>query len=137
MALAACLLALSGAPAMAACGGAGLPAAPATLQRSELFFGMSLPGGRLVSPRAWARFEREILGPKLCGYTAIDARGGWLGGGGRLIHEPAKLVVVIHLPGNLAEIEAVADEWLRRFGQEAVLRATQPIDGGLIGARTK
>lgn len=133
MALAAWLAALPALPAMADCAGAGLPAAPASLQRTELFLGLSLERGKTVGPRAWARFEREVLGPRLCGYTVIDAHGVWIEGRGRLIREPAKLVIVIHRPDALPAIETVARAWRERFGQEAVLRATQPVTGGLIG----
>lgn len=123
-----------GAAAADRCAGAALPDAPAALLRTELFLGMGLSGGRVVGPKAWARFEREVLAPQLCGYTVLDIRGGWLGRDGRVLREPAKLVVLVHRGGPEADaaIATVAAAWRTRFGQEAVLRASQPIEGGLL-----
>lgn len=97
--------------------------------RTELFFGMSRPGGVAVAPAEWQRFLDDEITPRFPdGLTVLDAAGQWRGASGRVTSEPAKVLILFHPPdsGAGARIEAIRERWLKLFGQESVLRATSP-----------
>lgn len=94
------------------------------LVRDTLYFGLSIPGGGEVSEADWRHFESDHLTrafPK--GFTVLDARGAWRGTNGETIHEPARVVIVIH--DDDAASQSAVDEIVRdyrvAFHQEAVL----------------
>lgn len=94
-------------------------------QRHTLYFGRSRPDGGSVSDADWDAFEREVVTPAFpAGYSVFDGRGAWRGNDGATVHEPNRILVVLH-PFDAASETAVtriADEYRRRFAQEAVLR---------------
>ena len=104
----------------------------------RLFFGRAIPGGGAVSDTEWRAFLEEVVTPAFPGgLTVWRADGQWLDEQGRIVREPVMVVEVIHETGPAAEaaIVRVADEYRRRFHQEAVLRVTEDarlrlFDGG-------
>ena len=122
---------------LAGCAGApdaAAPACPAGLQaaqRAELFFGRGLRGGGEVSDAQVDAFLAEVLTPAFPdGLTVMPARGQWRHADGRISRERS-LVVIVILPGaGIAEAQAraapVAQAWVRRFGQDSVLRSIGP-----------
>lgn len=101
---------------------------PADLMVSDrLFFGRDIPGGGTVSDADWASFLEEIVTPRFPhGLTVWRADGQWLDAGGRTVREPVLVVEVLHPPGEEHDraVAEIADEYRRRFRQEAVLRVT-------------
>ena len=94
----------------------------------RLFFGWAIPGGGAVSDTEWRAFLEEVVTPAFPGgLTVWRADGQWLDEQGRIVREPVMVVEVIHETGPAAEaaIVRVADEYRRRFHQEAVLRVTE------------
>ena len=93
----------------------------------RLFFGRDIPGGGTVSDADWASFLEEVVTPRFPdGLTVWRADGQWLDEEGRTIREPVLVVEVLH-PSRVEHDRAVAeiaDEYRRRFHQEAVLRVT-------------
>ena len=96
----------------------------------QLFFGRSIPGGGTVSDDEWAAFLREVVTPRFpSGLSVWRAEGQWLDERGTLEHEQAMVVELIHSASASMEaaIREIADEYKRRFRQEAVLRVTSPV----------
>ena len=114
-------LLLLAAPAAEAAAQATAP--PMVVER--LYFGRAKGGGGTVSERAWRGFVREVAVPRLPGLTAWKADGSWRDGGGAL-REPAFVMEVMHAEGDAAgaQLDTVAWEYMERFGQTSVLRAT-------------
>lgn len=96
----------------------------------RLYFGRDIPGGGgTVSDSAWSAFLREVVTPRFpTGLTVYRAEGQWREDDGRIVSEPSFVLEVIH-PSNPA-IEAalrdIAEDYKRRFRQEAVMRITSP-----------
>ena len=103
------------------------PAEPATTVADRLFLGREIPGGGTVSDAEWAAFVEAVVTPRFPeGFTVWRADGQWLDAQGLTIHEPVMVIEVIHPPGTEADaaIAEIANEYRRRFRQEAVLRVT-------------
>ncbi len=96
----------------------------------RLFFGRSIPGGGMVSDDDWAAFLRDVVTPRFPdGLSVWHADGQWLEASGTLAHEPTMVVEVVHPASEQvdAALQQIADEYKRRFRQEAVLRVTTPV----------
>lgn len=81
-----------------------------------LYFGTDIPAGGVVTDEQWAAFEREVIAPRFAGYTHSIANGVWKGDSER-VH----VVMFLQADANDADVRAIAAEYKRRFGQEAVL----------------
>jgi len=93
----------------------------------RLFFGRDIPAGGMVSDVDWAQFLATVITPKFPnGLTIFQANGQWLDPRGNLVREPVFVVEVFHEKSDAidASIAAIAAEYKKRFGQDAVLRAT-------------
>jgi Protein of unknown function (DUF3574) len=95
----------------------------------RLFFGTNIPSGGKVSDDDWKTFVREVITPKLKdGLTIFEANGQWLDPRGDLVREHVMVVEVAHAPSGTidADLRAIANEYKKRFKQDAVLRVTVP-----------
>ena len=100
-------------------------AAPFVADR--LFFGRNIPAGGTVSEAQWDAFVRDVVTPRFPkGLTVWQAQGQWLDPRGNIVHEAVYVVEILHDPtaADEAAIAAVAAEYKKRFGQDAVLRVT-------------
>jgi hypothetical protein len=117
----------------AACASPGTidPAPVGSAQVSErLFFGQSIPGGGTVAEQDWTAFLRDVITPRFPqGLTVWRGEGQWLEAAGVLAREPVIVVEIVHAPGADLEsaLEAIGQEYKRRFRQEAVLRVTATV----------
>ncbi|HEU4558145.1 MAG TPA: DUF3574 domain-containing protein [Longimicrobium sp.] len=96
----------------------------------RLFFGRNIPGGGTVSDSAFAAFVDEVVTPRFPdGLTIYRADGQWRGESGRVEREQSVVIEVVHPAGPAAdgELREIAEEYKRRFRQEAVLRVTVPV----------
>ncbi|HET9038069.1 MAG TPA: DUF3574 domain-containing protein [Myxococcaceae bacterium] len=103
-------------------------AAPATgWVRTELFLGRGLPdGGTLTTAEVDAFLAREA-GPRLQGWTLLEARGRWTGPDGGVVDEPTSVLLLLHPPGsNESALEEIRRAYVREFGQDSVLRVDTP-----------
>ena len=91
---------------------------------AEILFGRNI-GDRLgVSEAAFAQFTASEITPRFPdGLTIIDARGQYRDGGGRLIREPSKVVLITFRDDaqRLTDLVAIADAYKARFSQQSVL----------------
>lgn len=101
-------------------------AAPAVSVVDRLFCGLSIPGGGAVTEVEIETFLDEVVEPRFPeGFTVWRARGRWRGGS-----EDTMIVELIH-PKEArldAAVREIAEEYRRRFRQEAVLRVTLPAE---------
>jgi len=100
------------------------PHIEAAVVSDRLFCGLSIPGGGTVSQADVDRFVEEIVEPRFPeGFTIWRARGEWRGGS-----EEVVILEIVH-PAHLRldrSVQEIAQEYRRRFRQEAVLRVTMP-----------
>jgi Protein of unknown function (DUF3574) len=95
------------------------------LVRDVLYFGRNRPDGGSVSDVEWQAFLDEVVTPRFpAGLTVVEAVGQWRGQSGQVERERAEVLTLLHA-GDEPTRRAVADvaeEYKRRFHQEAVLR---------------
>jgi hypothetical protein len=119
MRIAAVVLALS----LSACASMPPRVEPAVLSE-RLFCGLSIPGGGKVSQEELDAFINEVVEPRFPqGFTMWRAQGRWRGGS-----EETMVLEFLHpLNEDLAKaVGEIADEYMRRFKQEAVMRVMMP-----------
>jgi hypothetical protein len=98
---------------------------------AELTFGLSIPGGGMVSEIDWQRFVDAEITPRFPdGLTITDAKGQWKDRSG-IVREPSKrlLVVVAGKSADAAKLEAIRAAYRARFHQESVLLVETPVCG--------
>ena len=120
------LLALAGGGCRSVAG-PPLPRAGEAMVADRLFFGRAIPAGGVVSDAELEKFVDEVVTPRFPeGLTIWQGRGQWRDSAGLVVREEMFAIEVFH-GGSATEEEAVsaiALEYKRRFGQEAVLRST-------------
>ena len=94
----------------------------------RLFCGRAIPGGGSVSDEEWSAFVHEMVTPRFPdGFTVWRAEGQWKGSDGT-VREPVMIIEILHPFDRRFDvmIEEIADEYRRRFRQDAVMRVTMP-----------
>src|SRR5438270_11145645 len=67
------------------------------MTRTELLFGMSRPDGGAVSDQEWQAFVDDTVTPRFpSGFTIIDAVGQYKESSGKIAHERAKILLLLH-----------------------------------------
>ena len=123
--------------ALAGCATTPIAQCPADLEPAvgdTLYFGMQRPGGGVVTDAEWERFLEDTVSVAFpLGFTTWDAQGAWRGREGVLVREGSHVLQVVHEGDavNDAAVGGVAEDYARRFGQEAVLRVRAPVCVGL------
>ena len=105
------------------------PDYPESVMADRLFCGRNIPGGGTVSDDEWNAFVREIVTPRFPeGLTVWRAEGQWQGKDGEIVREPVMIIEVLHPVGRKWDVllEEIADEYRRRFHQDAVMRVSMP-----------
>jgi len=96
--------------------------------RTEIYFGLTRKDAREVKPSEWSAFLEQVVTRLFpAGFTVIDAYGQWRDESGRIVHEPSKLVIVLHDWDSTSakKLEEIQSEYMKRFGQESVIRSNQ------------
>lgn len=89
----------------------------------RLFCGRSIPGGGEVTDGEVQQFLDEFVTPRFPGFTSWTAIGSWQG------EEERTLVLEFIHPygrGYDEKVREIAEEYRRRFRQQAVMRVTEP-----------
>lgn len=99
--------------------------------RTELFMGLSKPGGGIVSDAEWELFLDEIVTPAFPkGYTVLRADGRYRGNDNKTIAEESRVLIVLYPKKDKKEsrrkIEEIRAAYIKRFEQEAVIRMDLP-----------
>lgn len=93
--------------------------------RDVLYFGRNRPDGGKVADDEWQAFLDQVVTPRFPdGLTVATAHGQWRGASGHIEREASQVLTLLHAGDADARrrVAAIADEYRRRFGQEAVLR---------------
>ena len=106
----------------------GDPSACSERRQDRVLFGMNSPAGP-VSEAQWQAFLAEVVTPRFpAGLTVYQAKGQWRGDSGQIEQEDSRAIDLIH--DDTAEerkrVVELADEYKRRFKQEAVLIVSTP-----------
>jgi hypothetical protein len=95
--------------------------------RTELFLGRSLPDGGTLGATDIDGFLAREAGPRLRGWTVLEARGHWTAPDGGLVDEPTSVLVYLHASGSdEAALEEIRRAYVREHGQDSVLRVDTP-----------
>lgn len=93
--------------------------------RTELYFGMSRPDGKMVSDDDFEKFLADTVSPRFPdGFTVMNAQGHWREQTGLQRTEPSRILVIFR-PVNSETgraIEEIRSAYKTRFAQKAVLR---------------
>ena len=95
----------------------------------RLFCGRTIPGGGVVSDEEWSAFLSEVVTPRFPqGLTVWRADGQWREADGKIVKEPVMIIEILHPMAAEFDrsITEIAEEYRKRFRQEAVLRVTLP-----------
>ena len=109
------------------------PSSPTVMDR--LWFGKAIPSGGEVTDQQWREFIDEVVTPRFPdGLTLYRAQGQWRDPRGNLVREQVLVLEVVHRAGAAADsaIQAIADEYKRRFRQDAVLHVRGLVDIKLL-----
>ncbi len=90
----------------------------------RLYCGRLIPGGGEVTDADIDKFVEEVVAPRFPeGFTMWTATGNWEGK-----EEPTLVLEFVHPYGRRfdEEVREIADEYRRRFRQDAVMRVTVP-----------
>lgn len=95
--------------------------------RTELYMGMSIPGGLMVSDEAWEKFLAEVVTPLFPdGFTILGGRGQYREASGTIAKEPSHVLVFLYKKADRktagVKIEQIRTAYKKRFAQESVLR---------------
>src|SRR5215470_16736789 len=100
---------------------------PAGWVPTELFLGRDLPDGGTLGAADVDAFLAREAGPRLPGWTVLEARGHWTGPDGGLVDEPTSVLIYLHpLGSDEASLEEVRRAYVREYGQNSVLRVDTP-----------
>ncbi len=100
------------------------------LLKDELYFGLTKPGGEIVSESEWQEFVKAVITPRFReGLTVLDGSGQFLNSSGMLIRENSKIVILIYekSPEKNRAVNEIIETYKRTFQQESVLRATSEV----------
>lgn len=100
------------------------------MTQAELFFGRNVPARAPVSEEEWQRFLDEEVTPRFPdGFSVANVSGQYRNSARMIVRESSKELLIV-LPGSLADqakLNAIRDAYKRRFNQESVLLAEQPV----------
>jgi hypothetical protein len=97
------------------------------LARTELYFGLSRPGGA-VSPEEFQSFVDLEVTPRFPdGSTVVEGRGQFRGGSGVTEREDSRVLILLYAldRSSNARIEEIREAYKGMFDQESVLRADE------------
>lgn len=119
--------------------GVGLPPVVNEWVRTELFFGLTKPGGGRVTEEEWRQFLDESVTPRFPGGLTAMRATGWYRGvdDGKLHEEPAAVLVILNPAGECgnatdAKIRELTAEYIRKFEQESVLRSDSLVTASFL-----
>ena len=98
--------------------------------RTEVYFGLSKPGGGEVTDADWRTFMDEVVTPSFpAGLSVMDVAGQWRNATGKIDKERSKMLVLLHPrdPAIEAKIDDIRALYCKRFHQEAVMKVTSQV----------
>lgn len=95
--------------------------------RTELYFGMNIPGGGTVSDEEWNDFLEKEVTPRFPeGFTVLAGFGQFRDNNGKIVKENSRVLIILYPKKarreNHAKIEQIRAAYVKTFRQESVLR---------------
>jgi hypothetical protein len=95
--------------------------------RTELYFGLSKPGGSEVTPEEWAQFLADEVTPRFPGgFTVIEALGQYQGDDKKIVKEKSRVLILLYEKKDRkrinVKIEDIRQAYKKVFQQESVMR---------------
>jgi Protein of unknown function (DUF3574) len=95
--------------------------------RAELYFGLSIPIGGVITDAQWRNFLDTSVTPRFPdGFTVVEAQGRYRGDDHIIHSEPTRMLIILYPAAEKANanqrIEQLCKEYIVRFHQESVLR---------------
>jgi hypothetical protein len=94
--------------------------------QTELYFGLSLNNGNIISDSAWNVFVQKEVSPVFVGgFTIIQSNGKWFDTqSGQLHAEPSRIILSVSKLSvqASAKIDSLREKYKRIFQQQSVLR---------------
>jgi hypothetical protein len=105
--------------------------AGAKFYRTELYFGMDIPGGGTVGEEAWSKFLNEEVTPKFPGgFTVVESYGQYKDKSGAVVKEKSRMLILLYPKSTRKEndpkIESIRETYKKAFKQESVMRLDIP-----------
>ena len=98
--------------------------------KTELFFGLSKPGGEITNAE-FQRFLNQEITPRFpSGLTLLDGQGQFKTVGGKIIAERSRVLILLYPFGDREshqKIEQIRARYQKAFQQESVLRIDERI----------
>jgi len=109
-------------------------------RETQLFLGRDSPAGE-VTEAQWQIFLDDVVAPRFKdGFTVLDAAGFYLPeGAARTEDEKSKVLIVLYPDqesGNRA-LQEIAEAYVSRFEQQAVLRTDRPVCATFVTGSAK
>ena len=107
-------------------GCAAFPQRGHTMERTELYFGLTRPNGPDVMEIEFQTFLDDVVTPRFPqGYTVLSGQGHWREQQGKARTESSHVLVILHADTSEDDrkIEEIRAAYVTRFAQEAVMRA--------------
>ncbi|USD66145.1 DUF3574 domain-containing protein [Vibrio sp. SCSIO 43136] len=82
----------------------------------QLYFGLSIPAGGVVTSQQWQNFVVDTIEPQFDGFNIVDSVGYW-----KAEPEDSKIVTIILNAQDLHKAEAIAQVYAKRFDQDSVM----------------
>jgi len=114
------------------CGGRAEPKGVSAFLRTELFFGSNKPDGTVVTEAEFQMFLNDVITPRFPdGLTLLTGLGQFRGSDGAIQRERSMVLILLY-PVEAArssgqKIEEIRDAYEKKFNQESVLRADEPL----------
>ncbi len=102
-------------------------ASPEKFHRTELYFGMDIPGGGEVSEKDWNKFlDEEVTARFPLGFTVLPGYGQFKDSQGVIERENSRVLILFYPKKSRTEvsrkIEEIRAAYKKQFRQESVLR---------------
>jgi hypothetical protein len=99
--------------------------------KTEIYFGLRVADGKLVSEEEWGKFLTEVVVPRFPeGFTVIDASGRSANAAktGNPVN-PTKILVLVHsnVGDSQDKLSQLKEEYRKRFGSGGVFHTDLPI----------
>lgn len=96
----------------------------------KLFFGLSIPGGGVVTEEQWRGFERTRIATSFEGFDVVDSTGYYKGEA-----EGSKLVILVIDEEEVDKAKALAALYAEEFRQDSVMVVKVPVlEWDFVGA---
>lgn len=89
----------------------------------QLYFGLSVPEGKSVTPKQWNQFVADSIAKRFDGFNVVDSLGYWKGK-----PENSKIVTIILKEDQVHQAEVIAKEYAKLFHQDSVMLVQSSIE---------